>query len=1578
MVVALVNLFFFFPSFPSPQLEAQVNALLADPATGDGPGRNELMSMQGKLSEQRDALSSLMDQKRQLEALHSQLTGLADAEENGGGVEDSGGIEELLAGFMNVFQAEPTALHGLDPALNRRGGTGGDISNTTIEELSDDAPTEHEHEHEHDGNARRASPRGSPRVRFESPPSHQTAGSSASSPNAVDGASATAGVGVTGDDGSIALPPQFANISSQELLQTALQNDDLAAELVSAGLDPAVLSQLGEQQAELADLQRQLAEVRQLSAIMDEQHAAGGDDLAAAITDGGGVEAVMETLQPADADSGQALLSPAVLPAAATEDDDPQGTEALQEQLAQLLHMRQHAESLAERFKGLEQAEQNLPPGAELPEEDMLEALQLMEELKALRTEGTIAATAFADEIPAGAGGAREEDQEWRRHRPPVPLSPPPKPPPSHVLNNPLGEAEEERILFQFAEQDARVAKLREEQTALQAERDRLVAEREARDDSVNERRVQLMELQTQKAKLVALRQRLADVGGSSSAAGDYDEDFEEDSEDADGGSSSSAASRAVAFDVAASAGSAELQEDGIEDAGALDDLERRLDALHAMTSTMQARSDQVEESSEQASILTDVQEKRAMLESLQLQLAQLREMQTDAGMGQDVEGEGAGNNVDNADEDDAADTLGSEDGEVYQPGGSSATPPPGVGEGSVEIPAYLGQMSAMLDALRGAQAGLEAETADGANDNAVVAQYEARLAEHRRLAATLASLKEKKELLQQLKDEEERERSGEQLVDDYASEEDAGVGADSATDGHLDDGDEIANVGEEQVAALLAKLAEQQRTLRALHAMRDGVEGGYEVRPAGLTPSEMADLASDIATLGSAPESASGAAASDYGSSYKHGNSGGTSGGGGGGGMMEELSAIRQYMASINQRLIKIETGSTTPGEELLIHEPRRVPLMVGRAVFTGGPVNAANGAVKPEESVMAEDGSIKAALHGVSVDVDEDVSEVWEDTDGDDVFEDEDDGDVAQMSVQNMKLAVLFSEGLPELERKAFFEDFFEFSADMRTSHMAFQLSMEMANKRKLRLHDGRLQFVEQAAPIDPPPEMVHISAPGRGEIEAIMTHDEIDALKERRWHASGGRGTIASLAATVGSRTMSETGSEYIDNHHGHHQHHQHYRHQHPHAVPAAEEAEEAVEETDAVFAALRSTIYREVAVVIAYNESRPNFLVRFFRLLQCLTSDYIRDRALVLLQELVASVLPDEDEDVDDCAADIHMQERLAAAMDEGSMNYGGDAASAGSMAAMRNLSDLGEMTADDSFMWEEEEQALFKVPAPGNPLVRHRSYDYAETADVGTDIPTPDATEDESAAEYNWVRREDRERASAVSTSEMEMEVEPGAAASLAEEFQQDIEGNQSVLLGVARYLESFSGPNRVLTDAVITNVAEVILKQTTVTSYLQSIGGDQPDVDQLRITLNDSLKKYNGASIESVKADVLRDVGDILYDEMIFYKVISQVDQSYNDEIAGLQQRTGQFEREASQLQSQRTEDISKLLLERQRRLAKIVSESEGSRQTEQKILESQVKESTGSPSVTAVVDDQQVVVDDLPAEFTIPSGEIE
>ena len=61
---------------------------------------------------------------------------------------------------------------------------------------------------------------------------------------------------------------------------------------------------------------------------------------------------------------------------------------------------------------------------------------------------------------------------------------------------------------------------------------------------------------------------------------------------------------------------------------------------------------------------------------------------------------------------------------------------------------------------------------------------------------------------------------------------------------------------------------------------------------------------------------------------------------------------------------------------------------------------------------------------------------------------------------------------------------------------------------------------------------------------------------------------------------------------------------------------------------MFEALRETIYSEVATLISQNENRPHFLIELFRELQLLSSDYLRQRALYSIQDLVTKYLTEE--------------------------------------------------------------------------------------------------------------------------------------------------------------------------------------------------------------------------------------------------------------------------------------------------------------------------------------------------------------
>lgn len=63
---------------------------------------------------------------------------------------------------------------------------------------------------------------------------------------------------------------------------------------------------------------------------------------------------------------------------------------------------------------------------------------------------------------------------------------------------------------------------------------------------------------------------------------------------------------------------------------------------------------------------------------------------------------------------------------------------------------------------------------------------------------------------------------------------------------------------------------------------------------------------------------------------------------------------------------------------------------------------------------------------------------------------------------------------------------------------------------------------------------------------------------------------------------------------------------------------------------MFEALRDTIYSEVATLISQNEPRPHFLIELFHELQLLNTDYLRQRALYALQDIVTRHISENSE------------------------------------------------------------------------------------------------------------------------------------------------------------------------------------------------------------------------------------------------------------------------------------------------------------------------------------------------------------
>ena len=498
-------------------------------------------------------------------------------------------------------------------------------------------------------------------------------------------------------------------------------------------------------------------------------------------------------------------------------------------------------------------------------------------------------------------------------------------------------------------------------------------------------------------------------------------------------------------------------------------------------------------------------------------------------------------------------------------------------------------------------------------------------------------------------------------------------------------------------------------------------------------------------------------------------------------------------------------------------------------------------------------------------------------------------------------------------------------------------------------------------------------------------------------------------------------------------------------------------------NAGFETMKETIYREVAVFIALNESRPNFLVQVFRELQCLTSDYLRHRTLNVLHDLIRSVLPDDtnstvteshadtldqyanekfevesqtqsdvsasegyqhsfdadiaagirtddDDDDDDDSSSIHM-EAIERALEEAKQAAKAKSAAAKKAASATNARSSQDVTSQarrtsELFDYVEQVNSVTSVLTPSDAMslasmsdksdplgdtVIHRGnpalLEVFKQMDAAREAATP-GSRPTSAVAKSTPTPSSRPASASSRPGTARAAAGPEDATALAHEFHDEIESNKATVIALSKLLseKTSDSTSAVFNEPVVAEVCQLINSQA---AKLSSAPADF--LGQLGATIRDSLVKYVGRSISDQSDAILRDVSDILYDEMIFNKVIHQIDQSYEEEISELQTSHSNLTSDIEKLKKQRQEDLEKLQHERWQRLRK------GNRSSTSSLPEQTASEA-GPESVPANITAAQLSLDqsadeeaeevdeeiegdevtlaDLPAKLDIPALE--
>ncbi|XP_041821915.1 pericentriolar material 1 protein isoform X4 [Chelmon rostratus] len=314
---------------------------------------------------------------------------------------------------------------------------------------------------------------------------------------------------------------------------------------------------------------------------------------------------------------------------------------------------------------------------------------------------------------------------------------------------------------------------------------------------------------------------------------------------------------------------------------------------------------------------------------------------------------------------------------------------------------------------------------------------------------------------------------------------------------------------------------------------------------------------------------------------------------------------------------------------------------------------------------------------------------------------------------------------------------------------------------------------------------------------------------------------------------------------------------------------------------LFEALRETIYSEVATLISQNESRPHFLIELFHELQLLNTDYLRQRALYSLQDIVTRHLAEKSSAEDQLPplgpvvwaagsqSELTPSESLATSdaevveknlrLTQDAMKKRDDAESVDNDSTMSTSSNLEPFANDDlgntvihldKALARIREYERMKLKAEFNPCIA--------SAAVAGDSEV-------SNAEHPSANTADQ--------------VEGGAAGDVRcpqIDTQQLDRQIKAIMTEVIPFLKE--NMDEVCSLQLLTSVRRMVLTLTQqndeskefVRFFHRQLGG----------ILQDSLSKFVGRTLKDCGEDLLVEISEILFNELAFFRLMQDLDNS--------------------------------------------------------------------------------------------------
>uniref|UniRef100_A0A8C3KL64 Pericentriolar material 1 n=1 Tax=Calidris pygmaea TaxID=425635 RepID=A0A8C3KL64_9CHAR len=306
---------------------------------------------------------------------------------------------------------------------------------------------------------------------------------------------------------------------------------------------------------------------------------------------------------------------------------------------------------------------------------------------------------------------------------------------------------------------------------------------------------------------------------------------------------------------------------------------------------------------------------------------------------------------------------------------------------------------------------------------------------------------------------------------------------------------------------------------------------------------------------------------------------------------------------------------------------------------------------------------------------------------------------------------------------------------------------------------------------------------------------------------------------------------------------------------------------------MFEALRDTIYSEVATLISQNESRPHFLIELFHELQLLNTDYLRQRALYALQDIVTR----------------HLSANNEKSKCTKSLNSATWMASNSELTPSESLASTDDETFGKNFSTEACQDCEQNDADNGSTMSTSSNFEPFATDDLGNTV----IHLDQALARMREYERMKIEAESTLDSEGCSSNFQGASAAKLEGthiytyfssdasavpcpriDTQQLDRQIKAIMKEVIPFLKEHM--DEVCSSQLLTSVRRMVLTLT------QQNDESKEFVKffhkQLGSILQDSLAKFAGRKLKDCGEDLLVEISEVLFNELAFFKLMQDLD----------------------------------------------------------------------------------------------------